>query len=165
MLEGTLSCTHHNRLIHVFKRDVAGQVLQDLLLHNLTFPLAPLVLRVDPILSLLNISFLKLFEVVVCVIFLLLLGVLPVNESKCLIEKALAILVMARFHSSLNVVFVRLIDPVELLIHNLVVSRFSLLVLLFDLLEVLDEISLADLVLGVAIIEPLPLTDIDSGEE
>ena len=44
-------------------------------------------------------------------------------------------------------IFVSFVDLAELLIHNLIVSRFTLLVLLLDIFEVFGEVSPANLVL------------------
>ena len=54
---------------------------------------------------------------------------------------------MALFHSCLDYVFVRLIDLIKLLIHNFIIRRLALPVLLLDILEVIQEISPSDLVL------------------
>lgn len=66
---------------------VAGKILKDFLIHNSSLILAPLVLRVDPILGFFDTSRLELLEIVVLVTLLLivLLLMLLVDESKCLV--------------------------------------------------------------------------------
>ena len=159
---------HNHRLVHVLDRNGACELSHLVFVDDLAILCESLVLGVDPVLGLLNVSVLKLFEIVVLIALRLVscITIALVNKVKRgIVDLGLfGRLSSGLHHGVLDLILVLLVDLLELGLNELVISRLAIPVRLLDLLEVLEHVSLLDLVIAGKVVPPLPLANVQGSE-
>ena len=172
----TVGGTHDNRLVEVADIDALSEVPDGALVDNVTSLLPTLVLSVDSILGLFNISVTEFIEIVVFVVLLVLFAIFLSHEEKGgVVNPRLLVLVALTFHvvvGALNLnlagpdlVLVQLVNLPDFFIHDLIISGLSILGLFLDLFELALQVSPLDSVLGAAVVAALPFADVNGSED